>query len=67
MCCEATAALLEYVRRAPCVGKRWGAAVIALITYWNATFFAKRAVESNAAYASVCDRKKSDAPRKHGE
>ena len=58
---------LLYMRRAPCVSKRWGAGVIALITYWNATFFAKRAVESNAVYASVCDRKKSDASRKHGE
>ena len=39
-----------YLRQTPAVWKQWAAGVVMATTYWNATYFAKRAVESHAAY-----------------
>ena len=39
-----------YLRQTPVVWKQWAAGVVMATTYWNATYFAKRAVESHAAY-----------------
>ena len=39
-----------YLRQTPVVWKQLAAGIVMITTYWNATYFAKRAVESHVAY-----------------